>query len=110
MLEADLWSRLERNNFEAAYSVYLEAQERVLELKKDKAIAKYGHNCQVVEKFYLVIDGGIFLLPTYNIKICILENYVNIQVDKVDIQVGTLFLDVDIIIFYVGSRCMPPYY
>lgn len=110
MLEADLWSRLERNNFEAAYSVYLEAQERVLELKKDKAIAKYGHKCQVVEKFYLVIDGGIFLLPTYKIKICILENYVNIQVDKVDIQVGTLFLDVDIIIFYVGSRCMPPYY
>lgn len=60
----------------------------------------------------MVIDGGIFLLPTYKIKIhvWILENYVNMQVDNVDIQVGTLFFDVDIIIFYVGSRCMPPYY
>lgn len=41
LLEADLWSKLERNDFGAAYQVYLEAQERVLELKKDKALSKY---------------------------------------------------------------------
>ncbi|XP_061172918.1 fanconi-associated nuclease 1-like [Saccostrea echinata] len=41
LLEADLWSRLERNEFEAAYSVYLEAKERVEDLKKDNAIANH---------------------------------------------------------------------
>lgn len=41
LLEADLWSKLERNDFGAAYPVYLEAQERVLELKKDKALSRY---------------------------------------------------------------------
>lgn len=41
LLEADLWSKLERNDFGAAYQVYLEAQERVLELKKDKALSRY---------------------------------------------------------------------
>lgn len=41
LLEADLWSKLERNDFGAAYPVYLEAQERVLELKKDKALSSY---------------------------------------------------------------------
>lgn len=51
LLEADLWSKLERNDFGAAYQVYLEAQERVLELKKDKALSRYIHqtfkNCNV---------------------------------------------------------------
>lgn len=41
LLEADLWSKLERNDFGAAYQVYLEAQERVLELKKDKDLSRY---------------------------------------------------------------------
>ncbi|XP_062580052.1 fanconi-associated nuclease 1-like [Saccostrea cucullata] len=41
LLEADLWARLERNDFEAAYSVYLEAKERVQDLKKESAIANH---------------------------------------------------------------------
>lgn len=40
-MEADLWSKLEKNDFEGAYSVYIEAKERVQELKKDKGLAKY---------------------------------------------------------------------
>lgn len=48
LLEADLWSKLERNDFGAAYQVYLEAQERVLELKKDKALSRYIQHSKIV--------------------------------------------------------------
>jgi hypothetical protein len=49
-MDADLWSKLDKNDFEGAYPVYVEAKERVDELKKDKNIAKYDTTTKLIFK------------------------------------------------------------
>ncbi|XP_056021881.1 fanconi-associated nuclease 1-like isoform X2 [Ostrea edulis] len=94
LMEADLWSKLEKNDFEGAYSVYIEAKERVQELKKDKGLANYDKTLPdflrpftALSVYTRIINQGVELLQRrkeYTQAVAVLRKLLSQQVYCVD--------------------------